>query len=89
MELYLHSFIRFHCVVPNEAQLQLFLLLNGACNSDFLRIYGLDVRDSIPGGGNEKDFSPRHRGQTGFGIHPASYPMGTGDLSAEDKGAGA
>jgi len=40
--------------------------------------YGLDDRDSIPGTCNDWIFSLRHRIQTGSGVHPASYPMGTG-----------
>jgi len=31
----------------------------------------------IPGRGNEGIFSLRHCVQTGFGAHPASYPMAT------------
>jgi hypothetical protein len=27
--------------------------------------------------------------QTGYGVHPTSYPMGTGDLSPGGKAAGA
>jgi hypothetical protein len=36
--------------------------------------YGLDGRVSIPG----RDVSLLHNGQTDFGTHPASYPIGTG-----------
>jgi hypothetical protein len=34
------------------------------------------------------NFSLRHRFQTGSGVHPASYPMGTGDSSQEVKRSG-
>jgi hypothetical protein len=37
--------------------------------------YCLDVRVSTPG---RREFSVLHNVQTGFGVHPASYPMGTG-----------
>jgi hypothetical protein len=37
--------------------------------------YGLDDRGSIPGRG--KEFSSSPCVQTGSGVHPASYPMGT------------
>jgi hypothetical protein len=40
--------------------------------------YGLDGRGSIPGGGSDSSLLSV---QTGSGAHPASYPMGTGDLS--------
>jgi hypothetical protein len=32
--------------------------------------------------------SPLHVTQTGYGAHPASYPMGTGGLSPGGKAAG-
>jgi hypothetical protein len=31
----------------------------------------------------------RHHVQIGYGAHPASYPMGTGDCLPEGKAAGA
>jgi hypothetical protein len=37
--------------------------------------YGLDDRVSIPGTANTKIFSLHHGVQTGFGAHPASYPL--------------
>jgi hypothetical protein len=48
--------------------------------------YGLDGRVSIPG--RVKIFFLLHLFQTGFGAHPASYPMGTGSFFREDKAAG-
>jgi hypothetical protein len=47
--------------------------------------YGLDGRGSIPGKGQEiilRSF------QTGFGTHPASYPMGTEGLFPRGKAVG-
>jgi hypothetical protein len=38
----------------------------------------LDDQGSIPGKGNDGIFSLCHRVQTGSGVHPTSYPMGTG-----------
>jgi hypothetical protein len=35
-----------------------------------------------------ENFSLHHRVQTGFGAHPASYPMGTGALSLGVKRLG-
>jgi hypothetical protein len=37
-------------------------------------------RGSIPDRGNDGNFFLRHRVQTGSGVHPASYPMGTGRI---------
>jgi hypothetical protein len=34
-------------------------------------------------------YSPPHRVQTGSGVHPASYPVGTGDSFSEGKAAAA
>jgi hypothetical protein len=52
--------------------------------------YGLDDRGSrfrfLTGAEN---FSLHHRVQTGAGVHPASYPMGTGGSFPGDKAAGA
>jgi len=40
----------------------------------------MDDQGSIPGRGNYGAFSLRHRCvQTGSGVHPASYPVDTGD----------
>jgi hypothetical protein len=47
--------------------------------------YGLDCRGSIPRQG--QDFSLFHGVETGSGAHPASYPMGTGDLFPGGKAA--
>jgi hypothetical protein len=41
----------------------------------------------IPAGAG--NYSLRHHVQTGSGAHLASYPMGTGGSSPEDKAAGA
>jgi hypothetical protein len=40
--------------------------------------YGLDDRGSLPGRFNDGIFSLRHLVETGFEVHPVSYPMGTG-----------
>jgi hypothetical protein len=48
--------------------------------------YGLDDRGSIPGRG--KRFSLLPSVQTGSGVHPASYPVGTGALSIGVKRPG-
>jgi hypothetical protein len=48
---------------------------------------GLDGRGSILGRGRE--YSLRHRIQTGSGARPASYPMRTRDYFTGDKTAGA
>jgi hypothetical protein len=45
------------------------------------RGYGLDDWCSIPGSNNDGIFSHR---QTGSGVHPASYPMGTGGSSPQE-----
>jgi hypothetical protein len=42
----------------------------------------LDEWGSIPGRGREGIFSLRHRIQTGYGAHPASYPMDTAGKAA-------
>jgi hypothetical protein len=55
----------------------------------------LDDRGSITG--SDRDFSLLHRVQTGYGVHPASYPVDTvgpfsgvkrGPSSSEVKNAG-
>jgi hypothetical protein len=47
------------------------------CSIGIVMGYGLDGRDSIPG--RDKTFSLfLHNVQTGSGVHPISYPMGTG-----------
>jgi hypothetical protein len=48
--------------------------------------YGLDAPGSIP---DSARFSLPHSVQTGSGIHPASYPMGTGGSFPGGKAAGA
>jgi hypothetical protein len=51
--------------------------------------YGLNDRGSrgrLPAGAG--NFSLHHRVQNGSGIHPASYPMGTGGSFLEGKAAG-
>jgi len=54
-----------------------------------LTVYGLVNRGSrvrfLVGAGN---FSLHHRFQNGSGIHPASYPMGTGSSFPGGKAAG-
>jgi hypothetical protein len=40
----------------------------------------MDDRDLIPG--RERDFSPRHRFQTGSGAQPSFCPAGIGDSFA-------
>jgi hypothetical protein len=52
--------------------------------------YGLDDRGSrvrFPAG--DGNFSLHHRVQNGSGVHPASYPMGTGSSFPGGKAAGA
>jgi hypothetical protein len=44
----------------------------------------MDDRGSIPGRGSDGILSLRQRVKTGFGTHPASYAMGTGDKAAGD-----
>jgi hypothetical protein len=39
--------------------------------------------------GEGRNFSLRHRVQTGSGAHPASYPMGTRDFFLGGEAAGA
>jgi hypothetical protein len=50
-------------------------------------IIRLDDRGSIPG--RASDFYLLHSVQTDSGIHPASYPMGTGGTVHGGKAAGA
>jgi hypothetical protein len=45
----------------------------------------MDDRGSIPGKSGAGIFSLRHRVQTGFGAHAASYPMGNKGSSPEVK----
>jgi len=45
--------------------------------------YVLDDRGSSTDRGNDRNFSPHHRVQTGSGAHPASYPVGTWGKVAE------
>jgi hypothetical protein len=47
--------------------------------------YGLDDWGSVPGKGDDGIFSLRHLFQAGSGAHPASYPVGTRDLSPAVK----
>jgi hypothetical protein len=49
--------------------------------------YGLDSWGSIPG--RSKFFSLLHKLKKDSATHPISYPIDTGDLSTEDKEAGA
>jgi hypothetical protein len=52
--------------------------------------YGLDDRMfgvQIPAGA--ENFSLPHRVQTGFGVHPSSYPMGTRGSFPGSKATGA
>jgi hypothetical protein len=49
--------------------------------------YGLIDRGSLLDGDSDGIFSLRHRVQTGFGSHPASYQMGTGSSYYRGKAA--
>jgi hypothetical protein len=51
--------------------------------------YGLDDRGSIPGRGNDGNFSHRHRIQTGSAARPVSCSMGTRGPSPGGKAADA
>jgi hypothetical protein len=48
------------------------------CSAVTVSRVGAERRGSIPG----KNFSLRHRVQIGSGVHPASYPVGTGGKAA-------
>jgi hypothetical protein len=48
--------------------------------------YDLDGQGSIPNKGTR--IFLLHRVQTGFGVHPTSYPMETGNSFSGDKAAG-
>jgi hypothetical protein len=48
----------------------------------------MEDRGSIPGRGNDGNFSLRHRVQTGYGPHKASYAMKTGGSCPGGKAAG-
>jgi hypothetical protein len=56
-----------------------------SCTMEFVDCALYD-RDSIPGRG--RDFSPRHRFQTGSEAHPASHPVGSGDSFTGGKAGG-
>jgi hypothetical protein len=52
--------------------------------------YGLhDRMIGVPFPEGARNLSLLHRVQTGYGAHPASYPMGTGGSFSESKAAGA
>jgi hypothetical protein len=49
----------------------------------------MDNRGSILDMKQRRDFSLRHRVQTGSAVHPATYPMGIWDSYPGGKAAGA
>jgi hypothetical protein len=64
------------------------LILPAALWPGYLSRYSGEMycRGSIPGRG--KKFSPLHSVQNGSGVHPASYPKGTGSTFPGGKAAG-
>jgi hypothetical protein len=64
-----------------------YIYINNDSSVRIVKGYELDGQSSIPGSG--KSFSLLHSVQTSSGIHPASYPIGTGDSFSEVKVGGA
>jgi hypothetical protein len=79
------------CVLLEElivSQLVKFSAFYGVAQLVYGLGFGQDDRGSIPGSGNDGNFSLRCHVQTGSGAHPASYPVGTWGFLPGGKVAG-
>jgi hypothetical protein len=75
---------QFHCFIAVSPTLSISLIRDGDGSVGIATDYGRDDRMTgvrNQAGGGARNFSPRHRLQTGSGAHPASYPLGIGGIS--------